>query len=120
MAALVTATETVYVREILRDLVLPQLQPTTLGVENKGAIQLAKECKITHQSQQITRRHLEIREYTQDEIIDVNWVPTLHNIFDLFTNPLDKSTFLRHRDVIMPVMHIVAANASLNGEAVHA
>ncbi len=42
MAASVAATETVYVREILRNLGLPQLQPTTLGVDNKGAIQLAK------------------------------------------------------------------------------
>ncbi len=88
MAALVAATETVYVRyvrEILRDLGLPQLQSTTLGVDNKGAIQPAKEWKITHQSQHITRRHLKICEYTHDEIIDVKWVPTLHNISDLFT-----------------------------------
>ena len=91
-----------------------------MGFDNKGAIQLAKECKITHQSRHITRRHLKIREYTHDKIIDVKWVPTLHNISDLFTKPLDKSTSLRHRDAVMPPMHIVAAHASLHGEAVHA
>ncbi len=48
MAASVAATEIVYVCEILRNLGLSQLQPTTLGVDKKGAIQLAKECKITH------------------------------------------------------------------------
>ena len=112
--------KTVYVREILRDLGLPHLQRTTLGVDNKGAIQLAKECKITHQSRHITRRHLKIREYTHDEIINVKWVPTLHNISDLCTKPLDKSTFLRHRDAIMPPMHTVAAHASLHVELVHA
>jgi hypothetical protein len=37
MATLVVATETVYVREILRDFGLPPLQPITLGVNNKGA-----------------------------------------------------------------------------------
>ena len=74
----------------------------------------------TYQSRHITRRHLKIREYTHDKILDVKWVPTLHNISDLFTKPLDKSTFLRHRDAIMPPMHIVAAHASLHGEAVHA
>ncbi len=47
-------------------------------------------------------------------------MPTLHNISDLFTNPLDKSTFLRDRDAIMPLMHIMAAHALLHGEAVHA
>jgi hypothetical protein len=86
MAASVAATETVYVSEILRDLGLPQLQPTTPGVDNKGAIELAKECKITHQSRHITRRHLKIGEYTHDEIIDVKWVPTLLNISDLFSH----------------------------------
>jgi hypothetical protein len=86
MAASVTAIETVYVREILRDLGLPQLQPTTLGVDNKGAIQLAKECKITHQSRHTTRRHLKIGEYIHDEIIDVKWVQTLLNISDLFSH----------------------------------
>ena len=55
-----------------------------------------------------------------EEIIDVKWVPTLHNISDLFTKPLDKSLFLRHRAAIMPPMHIMAAHASLHGEAVHA
>jgi hypothetical protein len=47
-------------------------------------------------------------------------VPTLHNISDLFTKPLDRCTFLWHRDAIMPPMHIVAAHALLYGEAVHA
>ena len=120
MAASVAVFETVYVREILRDLGLSRLQPTTLGFDSKGAIQLAKECKITHQSRHITRRHLKILEYTHDEIINVKWVPTLHNISDLFTKPLDKSTFLRHRDAIMPPIHIVSAHASLHGEAAQA
>ncbi len=44
MAASVAATKTVYVRDILRDLGLRQLELTTLGVANKGAIHLAKEC----------------------------------------------------------------------------
>ena len=73
-----------------------------------------------HQSWHITPRHLKIREYTHDEIIDVKWVPTLYNISDLFTKPLDKNTFLRHRDAIMPPIHIVAAHALLHGELVHA
>ena len=121
MAASVAATETVYVREILRDLGLPQLQFTMLGVDNKGAIQLAKEFKITHQSRHITRRHLKIREYTHNKIIDVKWgVPTLQNISDLFTKPLDKSTFLHYRDASMPPVNMVAAHASLNGKFVHA
>ena len=47
-------------------------------------------------------------------------MPTLHNISGLFTKPLNKGTFLRHRDAIMPPMHIVAAHASLHGELVHA
>ena len=98
----------------------PPTQDTTLGVDNKGAIQLAKECKITHQSRHITRRHLKIREYTHDKIIDVKWMPTFHTISDLCTKPLDKSTFLRHRDAIMPLMRIMAEHASLYGELVHA
>ena len=72
------------------------------------------------ETEHITRRHLKIRECTHDEIIDVKWVPTLHNISDLCTKPLDKSTFLRHLDTMMPPMHIVVAYASLHGEAVHA
>ncbi len=109
MAASVAATVMVYVREILRDLGLPQLELTTLGVGNKGAIKLAKECKFTHQSRHITRIHLKVREYSHDEIIDVKWVPILDIVSDLFTKPLDKIAFLRHRDTIMPPMQKVAA-----------
>ena len=47
-------------------------------------------------------------------------MPTLPNISDLFTKPLNQGNFLRHRDAIMPPMHIVVAHASLHGELVHA
>ncbi len=61
---------------------------------------------------------MKVREYSHDEIIDIKWVPTLDNVSDLFTKPLDKIAFLRHRDTIMPPMQKMAAHVSLHEEAV--
>ena len=42
-----------------------------------------------------------VRELYLDLIIAVNWVPTKEQIADLLTKPLDKTTFLSLRTLLM-------------------
>ena len=51
-------------------------------------------------------KHYEIwmqysRELYLNLIININWVPTKEQIADLFTKPLDKTTFLYLRSLLM-------------------
>ena len=42
-----------------------------------------------------------VRELYLNLVITVNWVPTKEQIADLFTKPLDKTTFLYLRSLLM-------------------
>jgi len=102
MAASQAATEIAYLREIVRDLGLWQSAPTVLKVDNTGAIELAKERKVTNRSRHIARRHLKVREYVADGIIAVTHVATVDNAADIFTKPLEAAPFNKHRVFLMP------------------
>eukprot|EP00962_Isochrysis_galbana_P004895 scaffold1342_cov120-Isochrysis_galbana.AAC.13 len=93
MAASQAATEIAYMREIVRDLGLWQFAPTVLKVDNTGAIELAKERKVTNRSRHIARRHLKVREYVADGVIAVTHVATVDNAADIFTKPLEAAPF---------------------------
>ena len=41
------------------------------------------------------------RELYLNLIININWIPTKEQIADLFTKPLDKTTFLYLRSLLM-------------------
>jgi len=102
MAASQAATEIAYLREIVRDLGLWQSAPTSLLVDNTGAIELAKERKVTSRSRHIARRHLKVREYVADGVVAVSHVATCDNAADIFTKPLDAASFNKHRVFLMP------------------
>ena len=50
IAASATAVEIVYVRTLLRELGLEQDKPTTLRVDNSGAVELSRDRKSCHSS----------------------------------------------------------------------
>ena len=102
MAASLAATEIAYTHEILRDLGLAQLNPTPLYVDNTGAKELAKECKVTQRSKHITRRHLKVREYQAEGLVVVRRVPTVDNPADIFTKPVARVAFIKHKEYLMP------------------
>lgn len=102
MAASLAATEIAYLREIFRDLGVPQLDPTPLYVDNTGAEVLARERKVTHRSRHITRRYLKVREYEAAGTVNVRRVATEDNTADIFTKPLPLGSFTKHRATLMP------------------
>ena len=56
-------------------------------------------------------KHYEIwmqyaRELYLNLIININWIPTKEQIADLFTKPLDKTTFLYLRSLLMSEQHM--------------
>ena len=51
-----------YHRDLLAEMDLPQEQPTTLYVDNAGAVELAKDAKTCHRSRHVLRRFFKVRE----------------------------------------------------------
>jgi hypothetical protein len=109
MAASQAATEIAYLGEIIRDLGLWQSAPTMLKIDNTGAIELAKERKVTNHSRHIARHHLKVRKYVADDVIAVTHVPTIDNAADIFTKPLEATpciAFLSCRVIVCEVLDV--------------
>ena len=67
-------------------------EDTRLGVRNPGATQRTKHYELyLHYS----------RKLFLDKIIEVNWVGTNDMIADIMTKPLDKTTFLKLRNLLV-------------------
>ena len=101
MAACLAALEAVFTRGLLKDVGLPQLAATPLGIDNKGALALAHDYVSNNKTKHIERRHLKIRELVLDAILRVQYVASKDNIADIFTKPLDKKTFIPLRTKLL-------------------
>ena len=95
MAASQAATEIMYFRGLLYEFGR-ELEPTTLYVDNQGAVELSKDMKSCQRSRHIERRYLKVRELVALGEIVVKHVPTEMNHSDVLTKPLDQATFNRH------------------------
>jgi hypothetical protein len=76
MAASMAATEILYTRGVLREMGVDVNEPTVLYVDNKSAIELAKDRKSCQRSRHIERRFLKIRELVAEGHIIVKYVNT--------------------------------------------
>eukprot|EP00962_Isochrysis_galbana_P001525 scaffold395_cov133-Isochrysis_galbana.AAC.5 len=101
MAASQAATEVTYFRGIMRDLGLDQPNPTQLYVDNTGAEELARELKSCARSRHIFRRYLKVRELQAEGEVQVRHVASADNTSDIFTKPVDKAEFLKHRSKLI-------------------
>ena len=101
MAASLAAAELVHVRGVLREMGYDVSKPTTLFVDNEGAVALSKDIRSCQRSRHIERRYLRIREWVADGEITVQYVATKENVADALTKPLDPATFRRHADKLM-------------------
>ena len=71
-------------------------RPTVLHVDNRGAIELAKDRRSCQRSRHIARRSLKLREYVADGHIEVKYIDTRNNAADMLTKPLPREDFERH------------------------
>ena len=103
IAASACACEIVYVRTLLDEMGLEQTQPTALGVDNTGAVELARDRKSCHRSRHVDRRFFKVRELEAAGVVKTHHIPTAANRADLLTKGLDLDAFMRHRASVLDV-----------------
>ena len=101
MAASLAALEAVFLRGVLREFRLLQERATTIGIDNQGAIALAKNYISNSRTKHIERRHLKIRELVEEFKVRPEFVPTDENAADILTKPLGVRKFEKFRKVLM-------------------
>ena len=74
MAALEAAKSTSYYRQLFEELGFATLNPTTIYMDNKAAINLAYNPEHHRRTKHITRRHFFIRELVEDQSITVTYI----------------------------------------------
>ncbi|XP_020266632.1 uncharacterized protein LOC109842134 [Asparagus officinalis] len=93
VAAASTVCEAIWLRNILKELDHPQEDSTVIFVDNKSAIQLAKNPVHHGRSKHIdTRFHF--------LTIELKHCHTTEQVADIFTKPLSGETFMRLRDML--------------------
>jgi hypothetical protein len=88
--------ESLWLRRLLEQLGFKQENPTLILEDNQSTIHLAKDAKHHARSKHIDVRFHFIR-YQEDKLVKVKYIPTGEKIADMFTKPLCKSLFEKHK-----------------------
>ena len=100
-AASAAAAEVLWARGLMGELGAPQLEPTTLWVDNKGAVAIANDRASVGRSRHIARRANFLLEAAASGAIRLRWVDTNAMVADILTKPLDARRFATLRDTMM-------------------
>ena len=92
--------EALWLRRLLEQLGFTQKIPTVIWEDNQSTIHLAKDAKHHGRSKHIDVRYHFVRQYQEDNLVKVRYIPTGENIADMFTKPLSKSVFEKHKHSI--------------------
>ena len=96
------AKDVVYFRRFIRGL-LPNTsnEPTSLGTDNKGAIDSSYNPTSHDRMKHVARRHYFVRDMVEDFQVVVPYVNTHDNAADFFTKPLQPAKFYKFRAILM-------------------
>ena len=101
MAACSATQEAIYLRRLLADLGFEQAGPTVLLEDNQGCIAFS-ENPLHHKK----TKHIDVRyHYTREQVaagaIRLAFIPTEHQVADMFTKPLDGPRLTKLRGQIL-------------------
>jgi hypothetical protein len=91
--------ETLWLQRLLCELGLRQ-DSVTINIDNKGAIDYAKNAQFSQRTKHINIKHHFIRDHIEKGTIILAHVASGENIADILTKSLDKGRFEKLRDLI--------------------
>ena len=77
-AAAAATAETLWARGLMGELGWPQLQPTTLWMDNAGAVKMAQNAESVGRSRHISRRANFLQEASAAGLLRMQWLSTDH------------------------------------------
>ena len=100
VAATSCVCHAIWLRNLLKELSLPQEEPTKIFVDNKSAIALAKNPVFHDRSKHIDTRYHYIRECVTSKNVQLEYVKTNDQVADIFTKPLKREDFIKMRSLL--------------------
>ena len=89
-----------WARDLLHELGLTQQGPTVLYIDNQSAIAQANNPEDRRRSKHIGVRYHLVRECVEGGIIQTQHARTDMQVADIFTKPLARTAFERHREAL--------------------
>ncbi|MCF8701902.1 DDE-type integrase/transposase/recombinase, partial [Corynebacterium sp. MC-10] len=100
VAATSCVCHAIWMRSLLKELGWPQEDPTTICVDNKSALALAKNPVFHDRSKHIDTRYHYIRECITRKDVQVEYVKSKDQVADIFTKPLKQEDFIKLRSLL--------------------
>jgi hypothetical protein len=88
--------EVIWLQRLLREIGLDQ-KTVTINIDNKEAIDYAKNAQFSQRTKHIDIKHYFIRDHLDKGEIKLAYIPSQENIADILTKSLDKTRFERLR-----------------------
>ena len=103
MALSLAIQEAIYLSMLIKDLLLLDVHPVKLYVDNQGAISLAKNPVNHARSKHIDIRYNFVRDHVTKKKIEIEYVSTEHNVADLMTKPFSKQKIRIFKDLLFGI-----------------
>ena len=100
IAASVTSQQIKWIRTLYHQITNVKSRPSTLLMDNQGAIIGAKSAAPTKKTKYIDVRHHILQQHAKDGIIKRHYVPTADLVADALTRPLTQAKFSKHTNTI--------------------
>ncbi|KAH9670907.1 hypothetical protein KPL70_017154 [Citrus sinensis] len=100
VAATSSVCHAIWLRNLLKELGLPQEEPTEICVDNKSAIALSKNPVFHDRSKHINTRYHFIRECIARKKVQIKYVKSQDQAVDIFTKPLKQKDFVKYRSLL--------------------
>ena len=90
-----------YLRSLLTDLGFTQSDPTTLLIDNTGAVFMVDAQAPTRRTRNVDIRYFALLEWSESQQVKATSIPTASNISDSMTKPTGRIKFHQHADLFM-------------------
>ncbi len=100
MAMTHSGKEVIFLNHLFNDLEIPIQLPISLLVNNQSAITLAENPIFHTCSKHIKVHHHWMHEKTRDGTIQLEYVPMVDQVVDIFTKPLNSEKFRKFHDAL--------------------
>ena len=87
-----------YLRMVLRDLHLEQVNPTSIYEDNRRCIHITQASKPTKRMRHVETRHFDILDWIRNDLIQIKKIDTADNSNDVLTKDTGKTLFHHHND----------------------
>ena len=101
IAACEAGKNSLYIRSILQDIGIEQTNATIIYEDNQAAIAMANAGKPTKRTKHIDTRHFALQSWVEQDLVQLERVPTNDNSSDALTKNTPRVLFNRHSDYLL-------------------